>query len=230
MSSELIKIKKEDFNLLNVVKFVAPKFETIDSEIYELRKRYPRCSDKELADKYNNSFITKYTSIGAASALPSAIPGIGTAAQIALEASGISVELSLMLRYMAAMCYGTAKIHGRENINEFDNEFVLTLGLWCGVIDLAKKKVLVFSTKAGTKFIMNKLSGEVLKRINRKVGMTIFTKYGTKRGAVAIGRAMPFLIGSAVGGVFNYYTLKSFKKAAEKRYTDKISQEYVLLD
>jgi hypothetical protein len=36
------------------------------------------------------------------------------------------------------------------------------------------------------------------------VGRTSITKYGTKRGAIALGRAFPFGIGAAIGGGANY--------------------------
>jgi hypothetical protein len=45
------------------------------------------------------------------------------------------------------------------------------------------------------------------------VSTTVLTKYGTKRGGVALGRMIPFGVGVAVGGGFNYLTMKAFKKA-----------------
>ena len=39
-----------------------------------------------------------------------------------------------------------------------------------------------------------------LKKLNLKLGATVFTKYGTKRGGVALGRMLPFGVGAAIGG------------------------------
>ncbi len=51
-------------------------------------------------------------------------------------------------------------------------------------------------------------------KINRKVGTTIFTKYGAKRGGIAVGRLIPFGVGALVGGGFNLATMKKFKRNA----------------
>ena len=41
-------------------------------------------------------------------------PGIGTVAQVAIEAGTISGDTLLMLRYMAAINYGIALIYGKK--------------------------------------------------------------------------------------------------------------------
>jgi len=50
------------------------------------------------------------------------------------------------------------------------------------------------------------------------VGTTIVTKYGTKRGGIALGRVIPFGVGVVVGGGFNLATMKGFKRASLKYY------------
>lgn len=217
------------FNLLSVVKTVAPKFESIDSEIYHLRRQYPNFSNDQLADKYCSSIVKKYTSIGVATALPSVIPGIGTVAQIATEVGTVSTDLAMMLRYMASICYGTAKIYGKDDINEFDAEFVIVLGLWCGTILPARAMSQKIGTKAALVSFNKNVSSKMLQAINRKVGFTIFTKYGTKRGGVALGKLIPFGVGALVGGGFNNFTMKKFKNNAIQRYKG-YETEYILIE
>ena len=74
------------------------------------------------------------------------------------------------------------------------------------------------------------VSGKVLQRINQRVGTTILTKYGTKRGGVALGKLIPFGIGAAIGGTFNFYTMNHFKKAAIQYYKDGEDTQYVLYE
>lgn len=217
------------FNLLTVVNAVSPKFESIDSEIYSLQKQYPNYTNDQLADKFCNSIVNKYTSTGVATALPSVIPGLGTAAQIATEVGTIGADLALMLRFMASICYGTAKIYGKENINEFDGEFITVLGLWCGAILPARMAVQKLATKAAFITFNKNISSKILQKINVKVGFTLFTKYGTKRGGVALGRLIPFGVGAAIGGSFNYATMKSFKKAAINKYKSP-EEDYIIVD
>jgi len=218
-----------NFNLISVVNTVAPKFESIDSEIYSLRRQYSNLTNNQLADKYCSSIVKKYTSIGVATALPSVIPGIGTAAQIATEVGTVGADLAMMLRYMASICYGTAKIYGKENVNEFDAEFVMVLGLWCGAVLPARVAAQKLGTKAASIAFSKNVSTKILQRINAKVGFTLLTKYGSKRGGIALGKLIPFGVGAVIGGGFNNVTMRSFRKAAINRYKSN-EEEYVLVE
>ena len=55
-----------------------------------------------------------------------------------------------------------------------------------------------------------------------QVGTTILTKYGTKRGGVAIGKLIPFGVGVVVGGGFSYLTMKKFGDSARKYFSLKV--------
>lgn len=118
----------------------------------------------------------------------------------------------------------------RENINEFDNEFIFTLGLWCGVIQSAQTVTIKVGTKAAISTFNKKVSGTMLRKINQKIGTTIFTKWGSKRGGIALGKFIPFGVGAIVGGGFNYTTMRAFKKAAITRYANYDKEEYILID
>lgn len=201
-------------DLLTVVNAVSPSFDSIKTEIEELKKSYPSKNKQELADIYGDRLKRKYTSVGVVSALPSAIPGIGTAVQVAVEVGSVSGDLALMLRWMAANCYGIALIYDKDISSEFNEEFVRILGLWCGAIQVAKKGTAFVATKVAVVHFNKAVTGKVIQQINKKVGVTIFTKYGTKRGGIALGRLIPFGVGALVGGTFNYFTMSGFKKSA----------------
>lgn len=201
-------------DLLTIVNAVSPSFNSIKTEISELKRSNPSKNKQELAELYGNRLKRKYTSVGVVSALPSAIPGIGTAVQIAVEVGTVSGDLALMLRWMAANCYGIALIYDKDISAEFTEEFIRILGLWCGAIQIAKKGVGRVATKAAVVHFNKIVTGKVLQQINKKVGVVIFTKYGTKRGAIALGRLIPFGVGALVGGSFNYVTMNSFKNSA----------------
>lgn len=217
-------------DLLTIVNAVSPSFDSIKTEITELKKSYPNKTKDELADLFGNRLRKKYTSVGLASALPSVIPGFGTAVQIATEVTTISGDLALMLRWMASNCYGIALIYDKDINSEFNQEFVRVLGVWCGVIQSAK----VVSTKIATKVAVvqfNKnVSGKVLQKINQRVGTTILTKYGAKRGGIAIGKLIPFGIGALIGGGFNYHTMNQFKKSAIEYFKVGNEAEFIMYE
>lgn len=217
-------------NLITIVNAVAPKYESIIKEIQELKQSNPYSSREELANIYGDRIKKKYTSVGVASALPSVIPGIGTAVQIGTEIATLSGDLALMLRWMAANCYGIALIYGKNIENEFNDEFIRILGIWCGVLIPIKKGAVKIGTKVAIVQFNKQVSGKVLQKINQKVGTTILTKYGTKRGGIAIGKLIPFGVGAAISGGFNYFTMSGFKKAAIKYYHSKDEVEYTFYE
>lgn len=201
-------------DILDFVKAVAPSFKSIKKEINELRKSYPTKNKHELSELYGKRLKRKYTSIGVASALPSTIPAIGTTVQMGIEIGTSAGDLALMLRWMAANCYGIAIIYEKDISAEFNEEFIKILGLWCGAIHFVKKETTVFIRKAAVVYFNKKVTSKILQQINKKVGVAIFTKYGSRRGGIALGKLIPFGVGVLVGGTFNYYTMKRFNITA----------------
>lgn len=215
-------------NLMKIVNAVAPSYDSIKSEVAELRKWNRNLSRRELAELYGNRLRNKYTSVGVATSLPGAIPGFGTAAQVAIEAGTISGDLALMLRWMAAGCYGIGLIYEKDIRSEFNQEFVKILGIWCGVIKAAKDCTVKVATKATVSIINRNVSGKVLNKINQKVGFTLFTKYGTKRGGIALGKLIPFGVGAAISGAFNFSTMNGFKTSAINYFGGSPDEVYIV--
>lgn len=215
-------------DLLTIVNAVSPSYESVQTEISELRRSYPRKSNEQLAHIFGNRLRRKYTSVGVVSALPSAIPGVGTAVQVATEITTISGDLTLMLRWMAANCYGIALIYDKDISSEFNQEFVRVLGLWCGAIQVAKVGTTKLATKIAVVQFNRNVSGKVLQKINQRVGRTLLTKFGSKRGGIALGKLIPVGIGVIIGGGFNYFTMNSFKKSAIEYFKTDESAEFIL--
>ena len=227
LKSKQVEITK-NFDFMQVVNFVSPSIESVKKDVAELKRSKPHKNRKELSRIYANRIRTKYTSVGVVSALPSTIPGFGTGIQIAIEAGTISGDLILMLRWMASTCYGVALINEKDISTDFNQEFVRILGLWCGAIEASKLATGKMATKVALTTFNRKVSGKTLAKINQRVGTTIFTKYGTKRGGIALGRLIPMGIGVAVGGTFNYVTMTRFKNSAIKYFESDESVVYVL--
>lgn len=225
--SKTLELTK-DFDFMKVVNFVSPSFESIKEDVDELKKRKPNKSKKELSRIYGNRIRKKYTSVGIVSALPSTIPGVGTGVQIAIEAGTISGDLLLMLRWMASTCYGIALINDNDIRSDFNQEFVRVLGLWCGAIEASKLATEKIATKVAVTTFNRKVSAKTLAKINQRVGVNIFTKYGTKRGGIALGKLIPFGIGVVVGGTFNYVTMTRFRSSALKYFESDELVDYKL--
>ena len=204
-------------NLMRLIETLVPEKEKIHREIEEFKNSHPNYSKRQLANKWGDRICKLYAAEGALTALPSSIPGIGTIVQVGVEAGAISVDLAYMIRCMSGMSIGISVIYEKDISSPFNQDFVRVLGLWCGVLDVVKQ-----ATNRVTKKIavqqFKRVPAEIFKKINRKVGTTIVTKYGTKRGGIAVGRLIPFGVGAIVGGTFNLVVMKKFKKSAIAYY------------
>lgn len=203
--------------VLKLISAVEPQYEDVHRHIADLRQAHPSLGNQKLAERWADRICWRYASEGAVTALPGAIPGLGTGAQIAIESGAISADFAYMFRCMAGMAIGIGIIYDRDVEASFNQDFVRVLGVWCGVLSLGKEATVRIASKVAIAQF-KKVPAEIFKRINRKVGATIITKYGTKRGGVAVGRLVPFGVGALVGGSFNLVTMKGFKRAAIKYY------------
>ena len=83
-------------------------------------------------------------------------------------------------------------------------------------LDQVMKQV---GVKVGVKFanaMVQKIPGQVLVKINQKVGFRLLTKFGTK-GAINIGKAIP-VVGGIISGGFDFAETKIIAGRAYKMF------------
>lgn len=197
--------------LLRLIFRLAPDPSKVREYVNEARKENPDLNRKELADFLGDEIVWTYTKQGAALALPGAVPGLGTVTQIAIETGAVSADIALMIRnqsYLVFVIGNAFGIRGRETLMQ---DTLICIGLWTKALNMTKSGAIRMGTKIIEANFRKKFPGKILQGINKKVGTTVLTKYGTKRGGVALGHLIPFGVGVAVGGGFNYLTMKRFK-------------------
>lgn len=203
-----------------------PHFHEIHTEVRQLKFANPGKNPHELSRLYINKTRNKYASVGAVTALPSAIPGLGTMAQIAVETGAISADVALMLRWMASTAYAIGLIYGRDIQHDFEDEFTIVLGIWAGVV-LPEKAAQAKGDKIAAGHFDKHITDRIRNRMRQKIARKLATEYGSKRGGTAIGRLLPFGVGAVVGGYFNYSTMQKFGRTADEYFrTD--DQDYIL--
>lgn len=166
----------------------------------------------ERVAQLKRAFSRELGTVGAAAGATAAAPVVGTAAVIGTAGA----ELGWFTLRAGDLILAIAAVHGHtEPSIEERRAWVLS--------------VLAFGNSAAATF--TKLAGEmgkglgakattripvaVLRTMNRSLGRTVVTKYGTRRGAIAIGRALPLGIGAAVGGTANYALIRVIGRQAD---------------
>lgn len=203
------------------VESVQPSSSRVQRNVEKLRRNKPNLNNLALAESWAERVCRSYAVEGAASSLPSIIPGLGTGAQIAIEGSTVAMDLTYMLHCMADIVMGVGHIFGREIERPFNEEFVTVLGLWCGAITLGKETALRVGVKIAAATVRQLPEG-IARQLPRHVGIKILNRFGLRRGTVSMARLIPFGVGVCVGGGFNYAAMRSFKNTAIKYYSTAI--------
>ncbi len=215
-------------DLHKIILKVMPSFNDIRTEVDRLRLNNRHMTAAQLSRVYSRRTRNKYASVGAISALPGVVPGMGTIAQAAVEAGAISADVVLMLRWMASTAYATGLIYGTDTEAAFEQEFTIVLGIWAGVL-LPEKAAHAKGEKIAIGHFDQHITDRIRNRMRQKIARKLATKYGSKRGGAALGRLIPFGVGAIVGGLFNYNTIEKFGKAADD-YFKPGEKEYILTD
>ena len=150
------------------------------------------------------------------------MPGLGTILQVGTELSAISADIALMIRNQVYLVFAVGECYGLKGREILIQDSLICIGLWTNALSLTKSGTIRIGTKIAEVQFKKKFPVEILKSINRKVGTTILTKYGTKRGGIAIGKIIPIGVGVLIGGGFNYCMMKSFKKSTLEYFKAKI--------
>ena len=123
--------------------------------------------------------------------------------------ANIANVLYVQMRMIAC----TAYMAGYELNSDQTQTFVYACLAGVAVNQLVKKVGIKIGEKVFGNLI-DKIPGRVLNAINKKVGMRLLTKYGTK-GAINLGKLIPG-VGAAVGGGLDFLETKIIANRAYK--------------
>lgn len=181
----------------------------------QLRAASYHGSRREKLSQLRMSFARELGAVGAAAGGMAAVPGVGTAASLAASAA----ELAWFTARSADIILTVAAIDG------FDGD-VAERRLWVlailGFGSAASDEVGQLAKEAGMgigKQVTTTMPQRVLRRVNASLARRLLTRYGTRRGAVALGTAIPFGVGAVVGGTANYALARTLVRQSEKFFS-----------
>lgn len=160
-------------------------------------------------------FARELATVGAATGAAAAAPAVGTGATLLAAAA----ELTWFTARMGDFVLTMAALHGRK-APTLDERRAWVLA------------VLIFGSSAREGFTSAaKQLGLELEQPNTRVplgtlrainGMftnKLLRRYGTKRGVIALGTALPLGVGAAIGGAANYSAVKTLSKNADRFFS-----------
>jgi len=189
--------------------------------IRSLRRRYPSATPEQLIRVLERRYLTAVTSGGAAVGATAVVPGIGTSVTLALS----GVETAGFLESTAIFAQSVAEVHGiAVSDPERARALVMTLMLGKAGTDLLQQFTgqafhngparKVYWGEMITSSMPQMVMGPVTDRLKR----TFLKRFAVNQGTSFVGKALPFGIGAAIGGVGNHMMGRQVVQAARTNF------------
>jgi hypothetical protein len=128
------------------------------------------------------------------------------------------LEIASFLELTAVFAHAVAEVHG-VHVDDPESKRLLILAVTLGGpgADLVEH----LAGRSGAhwgRLLVRRVPAETLKRVNKALGRSFLTKYGTKQGALVLGRAAPFFLGSAIGAAGNAALAQGSIAAARRAF------------
>lgn len=172
----------------------------VGSHICRLRYQHPSASPSGLIRVLERQYLAAVTGAGVAVGGTAAVPGVGTSVALAVSGGEVAANITASAFLVMAVAY----IHGLE-VREAERRKTLLLGVLLG--DSGESVLLTVAARTGRHWareVVEAVPIESIRGVNRVLGRTFVTRYGTKQGILVIGRVIPFGIGALIGGGGNY--------------------------
>lgn len=177
------------------------------------KKRAARIGGPDEVHRVTRSFARELGAVGFATGAAAAVPGVGTATVVGTAAA----EFGVFLTRATDLILTIGAMHGLTDSSVEERRWwVLTvLAYGNGAAQFSTKLASEAGKGLGLK-ATRAIPMEVLQQINRAAGRTLVTKYGTKRGVVTLGRAIPFGVGGVIGGSANYIWVRAIARQSDR--------------
>lgn len=173
-------------------------------------------SQDERIRAVRSRFRKELITLGAAAGGSAAVPGLGTMAAVGLTAS----EIAWTATRATDMILTVAAIHGHTNATPEERK-AWTLAIFAfeedaaaSYADLAKDL-----DKRGVGH-RGPLPTGLLDKVNGRLGRYVIAKYGARRGALVMGKLLPFGIGAVIGGAANHTMVNSVIERADTFFSE----------
>ncbi|MBB2974741.1 hypothetical protein FHX49_000282 [Microbacterium endophyticum] len=177
------------------------------AHLRSVRLRHPEASPQEIVGMLERRFLAAVTTSGAAVGATAVVPGIGTGITLALSGA----ETIGFLEACALFAQSLAEVHGIPvESPERARALVLTLMLGQEGIDLVAQLTKQAAGKGPTRdrywgeLITKTLPRAAVGPMVDRLKATFVRQFATRGSASWIGKALPFGIGAAIGGVGNH--------------------------
>ncbi len=190
------------------------------AHIRSIRLRHPEDSPAQLIHRLEKRYITAVTAGGAGVGATAIVPGVGTGASLALA----GVETFGFIETTALFAQSVAEVHGIA-VEEPDRAKALVLTLMLGGpgVELVKQLTKTASGTLGVgkrwgDAITSAVPSSSVARLVDQLKPIFLRQFAKRGGASVLGKAAPFGIGAAIGGVGNNLMARPILNTARQAF------------
>lgn len=176
------------------------------AHVNRLRRRHPDASPADIIQILERQYLTAVTSGGAAVGASAVIPGVGMAAALGLSGA----ETVGFLETTALFAQSVTEVHGIA-LDDPERARTLVMALILGTPGTQLIKQLAGQAAGGQartafwgEMVTASLPKQVVSGIGGQVRDQFVRRFAARQGSTIVGRALPFGIGAAVGGIGNH--------------------------
>ena len=167
----------------------------------------------ERIDALTKSFQRELGAAGAAAGAAAAAPGVGAIATLA----SVTAELAWFTARAGDLILTIAALHGRPDPTVDERRaWVLAVLLYGSSARDEFARTLNEASVGLAPTVGRQIPVTTLQTANRMMSRLVVRRYGTRRGLVALGRALPIGIGAVIGGSANYVTIRTLARHADE--------------
>ncbi|WAC65525.1 hypothetical protein OVA14_09190 [Agrococcus sp. SL85] len=191
------------------------------NHLRELRRKHPELSPEQVIARLEKQYVAAVSAGGAAVGATAVVPGIGTAAALGLTA----VETVGFLEASAFFAQAVTEVHG-IHVQDPERAKALVMGLMLGSGGKALVRRVAQQSigrgAAGQAFwgelITSRLPTGAMGQVVDFLRRAFLRRMARNTGTSMLGRALPFGIGAAIGGVGNSILGRQVVKAAREAF------------
>ena len=176
------------------------------AHVRSLRRRHPDATPAEIIQILERQYLTAVTGGGAAVGASAVIPGVGMAAALGLS----GVETLGFLETTALFAQSVTEVHGIA-LDDPERARKLVMAMILGTPGTQLINQLAGQIAGGQvrtafwgEMVTSSLPKQVVNGIGGQVRDQFIKRFAARQGTTIVGRALPFGIGAAVGGLGNH--------------------------
>ena len=202
------------------------------AHVNAVRRRHPNASPAEIIQILERQYLAAVTTGGAAVGASAVVPGIGMVASFGLSGA----ETIGFLETTALFAQSVTEVHGIA-LDDPERSRTLVMAMILGAPGTQLIKQLAGQAAGGQvrtafwgEMVTSSLPKQAVSGIGKQIRDSFIKRFVARQGTSMLGRALPFGIGAAVGGIGNHALGRKVIQASREGFGLPPTQFPMILD